>query len=111
MTAEEEKEILELLETRSINEVTALSVELKNEVHRLEAENINELIAAHNSVKDILDVLSKARSSVSTPCSLIVLSATISERLSDRISRNTRPHCHAFLTMSSRSRTRTTTWT
>jgi len=61
MSPQEEQEIMQLLEMRSISEVTALSDELKREVHRLEAENINDLINSHQNIKDILDLLDKVR--------------------------------------------------
>eukprot|EP01125_Pyxidicula_operculata_P014712 TRINITY_DN4932_c0_g3_i1.p1 TRINITY_DN4932_c0_g3~~TRINITY_DN4932_c0_g3_i1.p1 ORF type:complete len:763 (-),score=185.96 TRINITY_DN4932_c0_g3_i1:106-2394(-) len=60
MTPEEEKEIEMLLESRSLNEVTALTEQLTYELNRLEIENITELSNVHSSTLEMLEDLKKS---------------------------------------------------
>lgn len=65
ITEEDERQIEELLKSRSVHDLDRISEELSKELVRLETSNINSLIKSHESIKEIWTGLSKAQEELS----------------------------------------------
>lgn len=65
ITEEDERQIEELLKSRSVHDLDRISEELSKELIRLETSNINSLIKSHESIKEIWTGLSIAQEQLS----------------------------------------------